>query len=98
MVGEIQKAYNAYAGILKRESDGATDALESLKAGPIAMPKDHEWSEFIENDEHFISPSLPLRRHEDIRYPGKFNPSGAEIRGGMLERKSKYLKSYTPGW
>jgi hypothetical protein len=43
VVGEIQKSYNAYAGILKREADGAYNALEELRTGPIAMPKDHEW-------------------------------------------------------
>lgn len=98
MVGEIQKAYNAYAGILKREVDFATNAIEELRAGPIAMPKDHEWDSFVENDNSMVSPSLPLRNIENIQYPGKYNPATAEIRGGMLERKSKYLKSYTPGW
>jgi hypothetical protein len=43
VVGEIQKSYNAYAGILKREADGAYEAVEELRSGPIAMPKDHEW-------------------------------------------------------
>lgn len=43
VVGEIQKSYNAYAGILKREADSAYDAIEELRTGPIAMPKDHEW-------------------------------------------------------
>lgn len=98
VVGEIQKAYNAYAGIMKREVDMAQNTVEELRAGPIAMPKDHEWDCFVENDESLVSPGLPLRRIEDIHYPGKSNPGAAEIRSGMLERKSKYLKSYTPGW
>ena len=98
VVGEIQKAYNAYAGILKREVDASHDALENIRAGPIAMRKDHEWTEFAEKDPHFVNPSLPLRKVDDIIFPGKFNPAAAEIRAGMLERKSKYLKSYTPGW
>ncbi len=97
-MGEIQKAYNAYAGILKREADQAHDTVEELKAGPIAMPKDHEWTAFVEHDPHFINPSIPVRRFQDIHYPGKYNPAAVEIRAGMLERKSKYLKSYTPGW
>ncbi|TVY42340.1 Phosphatidylinositol 4,5-bisphosphate-binding protein [Lachnellula subtilissima] len=80
VVGEIQKSYNAYAGILRREADGAYNTVEELRTGPIAMPKDHEWNEFVQNDEHFIDPRLP------------------DIREGLMERKSKYLKSYTPGW
>lgn len=98
VVGEIQKAYNAYAGILRRETEHAHEAFDDLRSGPIAMPKDHEWTHFVENDEHFINPNVPLREIENVYYPGKFNPAASEIRGGMLERKSKYLKSYTPGW
>ncbi|KAI9729088.1 MAG: hypothetical protein M1828_000173 [Chrysothrix sp. TS-e1954] len=98
VVGEIQKAYNAYAGILKREVDSASETVESLRAGPIAMPKDHEWTHFAENDPHFVNPNLPLRKVDHITYPGKLDPAASEIRAGMLERKSKYLKSYTPGW
>ncbi|KAI9845432.1 MAG: hypothetical protein M1837_004910 [Sclerophora amabilis] len=98
VVGEIQKAYNAYAGILKREADEAYDTVEQLRTGPIAMPKDREWSSFVERDNHFIDPRIPLRRPEDIEYPGRNHPAASEVRAGMLERKSKYLKSYTPGW
>ena len=98
VVGEIQKAYNALAGILKREADDAYHTVEGLRTGPISMPKDHEWSQFVVNDPHFVDPDLPLRRVEEIEYPGKHHPAATEIRAGMLERKSKYLKSYTPGW
>lgn len=62
------------------------------------MSKDAEWMAFVENDSHFVDPNLPLRRIEDIEYEGKHHPSAVEVRAGMLERKSKYLKSYTPGW
>ncbi|SLM37125.1 Pleckstrin homology-like domain [Lasallia pustulata] len=98
VVGEIQKAYNAYAGILKREADEAYDAADRLRSGPITMAKDHEWDSFIDNNENFIDPKVPVRRVEHIHYPGKEHPAAAEVRAGMLERKSKYLKSYTPGW
>ncbi|KAF2459499.1 hypothetical protein BDY21DRAFT_408994 [Lineolata rhizophorae] len=98
VVGEIQKAYNALATILKREADETLQTVDRLRNGPIAMSKDYEWSEFVEHDPHFVNPSAPLRRVEDIEYPGKHHPAAAEVRAGMLERKSKYLKSYTPGW
>jgi hypothetical protein len=62
------------------------------------MPKDLEWSTFVERDQSFVSPDIPIRKVEDLEYPGKFHPGAAEVRAGMLERKSKYLKSYTPGW
>ena len=98
VVGEVQKAYNALAGILKREADESYNAVDALRSGPVTIPKDLEWSHFIDSDPHFISADTPLRKVEDIEYPGKLHPAAAEVRAGMLERKSKYLKSYTPGW
>lgn len=98
VVGEIQKSYNAYAGILKRESDVAHAAVEDLRVGPIAMPKDHEWANFVQKDEQFIDPNIPIRSFQYIHYPGKNHYACQEIRAGLLERKTKYLKSYTAGW
>jgi hypothetical protein len=98
VVGDIQKAYNAYAGILKRESDAAYNAIEELRAGPVSMPKDREWTSFIQRDDRFVNPDLPMRSAESIHYPGRDHYACQEIRAGLLERKSKYLKSYTPGW
>jgi hypothetical protein len=98
VVGEIQKAYHAYTGILKREADEAYNTIENLRTGPIAMPKDHEWNSFIEGDEHFVDPRVPIRQPQNIQYPGRDHELAMEVRAGLLERKSKYLKSYTAGW
>ncbi|KAM0456878.1 hypothetical protein ACHAPV_007169 [Trichoderma viride] len=98
IVGEIQKAYNAYAGILKREAENALDIVGELRDGPISMPKDQEWEHFVSNDNRVVNPSIPLRTVEQIHYPGQDHFSAQEIRAGLLERKSKYLKSYTAGW
>lgn len=94
----MQKAYNALAGILKREADESYNTVDALRNGPVTISKELEWKHFVDNDPHFISADTPLRKVEDIEYPGKFHPAAAEVRAGMLERKSKYLKSYTPGW
>lgn len=83
---------------MKREADENYDTIERLRSGPITIPKDKEWTRFVESDQHFVSPDVPLRSVEEIEYPGKHHPAAAEVRAGMLERKSKYLKSYTPGW
>ncbi|KAK1826862.1 putative 4,5-bisphosphate-binding protein [Podospora conica] len=98
IVGEIQKSYNAYAGILKREADAAYSAIDELRAGPITMPKDTEWVSFIRRDDRFVDPDLPMRSAQLIHYPGRDHPACQELRAGLLERKSKYLKSYTAGW
>ncbi|KAF5022753.1 hypothetical protein F66182_5168 [Fusarium sp. NRRL 66182] len=98
VVGEIQKAYNAYAGILKREADNSYHLVGELRDGPIAMPKDHEWMHFVTHDDKFVDPTIPLRTADQIHYPGQDHEAAQEIRAGLLERKSKYLKSYTAGW
>ncbi|KAG5999404.1 hypothetical protein E4U43_002087 [Claviceps pusilla] len=98
VVGEIQKAYNAYAGILKREADNSYAVVDELREGPIAMPKDQEWIHFVTHDNQIIDPTIPMRSADQIHYPGQDHLSAQEIRAGLLERKSKYLKSYTAGW
>ena len=98
MVGEIQKAYNAYARILKREADHSYNVIDELRSGPIAMPKDAEWMNFVTHDNQFVDPNIPLRSADQIHYPGQDHLQAQEIRAGLLERKSKYLKSYTAGW
>lgn len=98
MVGEIQKAYNAYAGILKREADNSYSVIEELRSGPISMPKDQEWIHFVTHDTSLLDPTIPLRAADQIHYPGQDHETAQEIRAGLLERKSKYLKSYTAGW
>lgn len=98
VMGEIQKAYSAYAGIIKREADEAYETVERLRSGPLAVSKDFEWNAFVYNNEHFVDPRLPVRRVENITYPNKNDAAASEVKAGMLERKSKYLKSYTPGW
>ncbi|EEP80639.1 conserved hypothetical protein [Uncinocarpus reesii 1704] len=98
VVGEIQKAYSAYASILKRDADSAYEAIERLREGPISMPKDLEWKAFVSHNDQLIDSGVPLRNIRNITYPGSDHPAAAEVRAGMLERKSKYLKSYTPGW
>lgn len=74
------------------------ETADNLRSGPISMPKDREWDAFVDNNEHFVDPRIPVRRTENIGYPGKDHPAALEVRSGLLERKSKYLKSYTPGW
>ncbi|KLU84549.1 PH domain-containing protein [Magnaporthiopsis poae ATCC 64411] len=98
VVGEVQKAYNAYAGILKREADAAYSTVDELRTGPIAMPKEEEWRAFVKRDDKFVDPDLPLRSAQFIHYKGRDDLACQEIRAGLLERKSKYLKSYTAGW
>jgi hypothetical protein len=83
---------------LKREADSAMATVDDLRSGPISMPKDYEWDSFVQRDEHFVDPSVSVRDAQNIQYPGRDNALAQEVRAGLLERKSKYLKSYTAGW
>lgn len=98
VVGEIQKAFDNYANIMSSDADQQNETVEKLKAGALSMDKDYEWAAFVERDPNLIDPRRPLRSADEIRYAGKEHPSAMEVKAGMLERKSKYLKSYTPGW
>lgn len=83
---------------MKRDADNAYEAHEKLKEGPLAMSKDHEWDEFVTHSSQMVDPRVPLREAKSITYDGKNHPAAIEVKSGMLERKSKYLKNYTPGW
>ncbi|RKF62041.1 Phosphatidylinositol 4,5-bisphosphate-binding protein SLM2 [Erysiphe neolycopersici] len=98
IVGEIQKSYIAFSNILRRETEVTNYTFEELHVGPIAMPKDHEWDHFIKETNNFVDPNVPMRSPHNIKYPGRDHELVQQIRAGLLERKSKYLKSYTAGW
>lgn len=83
---------------MKRDADNSYEASEKLKEGPLAMAKDHEWDEFVTHSSQMVDPRVPLRESQNITYNGKDHPAAIEVKSGMLERKSKYLKNYTPGW
>ncbi|RMZ91870.1 hypothetical protein DV736_g912, partial [Chaetothyriales sp. CBS 134916] len=98
VVGEIQKAYNVLAGILNRDATNSFEAAAKLREGPLAMNKDFEWDYFTKTNKQMVDPDIGLRNAAHIVYPGQHHPAAIELRSGMLERKSKYLKNYTPGW
>lgn len=83
---------------MKRDADNSYEASEKLKGGPLAIAKDHEWDQLVGNSNQMVDPRVPLRQANNITYTGKDHPAAIEVKSGMLERKSKYLKNYTPGW
>ncbi|TQS35658.1 hypothetical protein Golomagni_03915 [Golovinomyces magnicellulatus] len=97
IVGKIQKSYIAYATILRREAEMANVTFENLHNGPIFMPKDREWSHFLKSED-LVDPEVPMRQSKNIKYFGMDDELVQEVRVGVLERKSKHLKSYITGW
>lgn len=97
-MGEIQKAFSTYAQIIKRDGQRLVTAADRINATNTQLPQDREWEDFVRRDPNIVEPTIPLRKIEDIDYPGLHDPSTAVIREGELERRSKYLKSFTSGW
>ncbi|KKF93403.1 Phosphatidylinositol 4 5-bisphosphate-binding protein SLM1 [Ceratocystis platani] len=98
VVYEIQKSFNAIAGMLKRESTLAYNTSEDLRSGVISMPRDAEWDHWLKSRDDMFLTNVPRRTAQQIIYPGMDHPSCHMIRSGPLERKGKYLKSFTAGW
>ncbi|KAL1889925.1 phosphatidylinositol 4,5-bisphosphate-binding protein [Ceratocystis pirilliformis] len=98
VVYEIQKSFNAIAGMLKRESTLAYNTSEDLRSGVINMPRDAEWDHWLKSRDDMLLTNAPRRTVQQIIYPGMDHPSCHMVRSGPLERKGKYLKSFTAGW
>lgn len=98
IIAEIKKAFETYIGLIKREGEVQSDFAERLITSTLQLPTDHEWAAFIGREPNVGGSSVPLRTFNDIEYPGHQHPAALEVRVGSMERKSKYLKSYTSGW
>lgn len=57
-----------------------------------------EWIAFAARSDHLLDPDTPLRNPEAISYPGKDDPSVIPVHQGILERKSRFTKSYKEGF
>lgn len=99
VVMEIQNSLTIYARLLGEESQLVFDILLSkLDIGFFSKDPQFEWSNFITNDPNFIAPNLPMRRLKEISYKYQYDALSYEIRSGVLERRSKFLKSYSKGY
>lgn len=98
VVAEIQKAYNVYVNIIQKEGRELIDVSERLTASTLNLPTDYEWNAFVARDPKMVNPNERIRIFDEIEYPGCHHPAALEVKTGTLERKSKYLKSFTPAW
>ncbi|KAL3230804.1 Phosphatidylinositol 4,5-bisphosphate-binding protein SLM2 [Nakaseomyces bracarensis] len=100
IVTNIQNAFRTLAQILGNQSKIIEDQLVSRLLGTfLSVSPSLEWDNFIIRDTiNFISLDTPMRRFRDIEYFGKDDPLTTVIQSGYLERRSKYLKSYSNGF
>ncbi|KAK9239633.1 hypothetical protein V1525DRAFT_372497 [Lipomyces kononenkoae] len=98
VVKEIQQAFDIYCGLLNREGQDTLDFAHNLTINLVGLPPSKEWDEFVRRDPNFVDPTIPVRKLENISYPGRDSTATNPIRAGPLERRTKYLKSYTSAW
>lgn len=96
---EIQNTLTIYARLLGQESQLVFDTLiTKLDSGFFSKDPVFEWENFVAKDSNFIDPNLPMRRIKEIVYKNQNDPFTYEIKSGVLERRSKFLKSYSRGF
>ncbi|SCV05418.1 LANO_0H07052g1_1 [Lachancea nothofagi CBS 11611] len=99
VVMEIQNALTIYARLLGQNAQVVFDCLVSkLEVGFFNKEPVFEWDNFIAKDANFIPPNVPNRRMKDIVYKYQDDPLTYEVKSGFLERRSKFLKSYSKGF
>lgn len=111
VVQEIQSYLSMFLNLLHTENQTIPDFLfPSLSNGFLAKEPTFEWDSFIErnvpnssNTSHsssgsFIDLSFPTRKVSDLKIPNFDSPLNIVVREGHLERRSKFLKSYSSGW
>lgn len=96
VVIEIQNALTTYAKLFGEQAQNIFEKLISpLDNGFLTKPPSFEWDNFIARDLNFIDENLPKRDYKLIQYDKMNDPLSLEIKSSFLERRSKFLKSYS---
>ncbi|SGZ38432.1 related to Phosphatidylinositol 4,5-bisphosphate-binding protein SLM2 [Hanseniaspora guilliermondii] len=102
IIHEIQNALTQYAKLMGQEAQLVFDTIISkLDSGFLNVDPAMEWSYYTEssvNKDCFIPLDLPMRHFSKITYKSQFDPLANELLSGFLEKRSKFLKSYTRGF
>lgn len=99
VVVEIQNALTVFAKLLGEQAQNVFDKLISnLDYGFLTKQPTFEWDQFIAKDKNFIDENLPKRDYKTIQYEKMNDNFSLEIRASFLERRSKFLKSYSRGY
>ena len=92
----IRDAFTQYQKMLSAEATATSEFASRIGQTGVELPADKEWNAFIADAKDIVNPSIPIRLFRDIDYPGANQIT--LIRSGRLERKSKYLKSYSAAY
>jgi hypothetical protein len=89
----LREAFTQYQEMLSAEANSTAEFAATMGRVGSELPVDKEWDSFIADAKDLVDPKIPVRTFKDIDYPGAHQVT--LIRQGRLERKSKYLKSYS---
>ena len=89
----IREAFAQYQEMLNEQATALSNFAATIGLVGAELPVDKEWEAFILDAKDMVDPNRPIRTMKDIDYPGANQVT--LIRSGRLERKSKYLKSYS---
>lgn len=112
VVLEIQNYMGMFLGLIENESACVTEfLLPNLREGFLGKEPNLEWEAFIQRNlprtssisNHmtsgmFIDLTFPTRKLTDFSIPHYDSLLNVAVREGPLERRSKFLKSYSGGW
>src|SRR5271170_4531857 len=89
----IRDAFSQYQEMLNAEATATSEFAATIGRTAVDLPVEKEWDAFVADAKDMVDPNIPMRQFKDIDYPGAHQVT--LIRSGRLERKSKYLKSYS---
>ena len=99
VVQEIQQALNVFGRLTGIAAQNIQDLLSNkILGGFVSKDATAEWNNFIAHDPNFVDPNTKLRNANELEYPNMYSSLAHDIRSGYLERRSKYLKSYSKAW
>ncbi|OLL21854.1 Phosphatidylinositol 4,5-bisphosphate-binding protein SLM2 [Neolecta irregularis DAH-3] len=98
VVTTIQQTFITYRSINEEYGTIPHRFLSSLMDQMAYLTTDIEWENFLNNSESdLIHPDVKIRSVEDLDYIGKDSLGIRSLRSGALERKTKYLRSWSNG-
>ena len=95
----VQHAMGSFMQIIIRQVEHSKSMYGDMVATSQRVPLNFEWNNFVKrNNEILIDPSIPPRSVSNLGFPNQDHPGTVPLIAGSLEKRSKVLKRYEPGY
>lgn len=98
IVQEIQRALSTFGKLTGLKAGPLQDLSNKITSGFPTKDPTYEWNHFVTREGTFVPPETKPRDAQAVSYPGQESNLASKVRSGYLERRSKYLKSYSKAW